>query len=218
MSQRKEKFMSDNMWGFFLGTCAIMILYVVKYNSLSDGWRFWGMVAISLISGIAIQLTIAFFNKKRSQNIDKKRSSDMCRTLGIPPDSTKEEDISRCWMYLIERHSPELLVNRLSDAIGTLIVLAYTILSVVITLWYIGMIIYFSLERHYNEPILLWLPLMSHILLSFCIFIISAVTNIFFNRLPGEAKAFNKRYDALVEADSLLASDEFRKSLREESK
>lgn len=209
----KAKFMSDTLWGLIFCFGALVVFYAVKYDALSYGWRFFGMVLISLIVGITVQVSIMFFSKRRSERLDKVGTANMCRTLGVAPDSTNEDDVARCWKYLIDRYSPELLVNRLSDAIGTLTNIASSVLSVGITLWYFGMVIYFAWNQYYGDLILLWLPLISHIALSMCILTISVATRIIFNRLPGEAKAFNKKYDALIAADAFIASDGFKKSL-----
>lgn len=195
---------------YIIGFVAIVAFYIWLYDTLSPGWRFFGMVLISLIVGVVVQFSIMFFSKRRLEKLDKIGTANMCRTLGVSPDSTNEDDVARCWKYLIDRYSPELLVNRLSDAIGTLTNIASSVLSVGITLWYFGMVIYFAWNQYYGDHILLWLPLMSHIAMSLCILTISVATRIILNRLPGESKAFNKKYDSLIAADAFVASDRFR--------
>ncbi|AYX15419.1 hypothetical protein GBL98_04550 [Yersinia pseudotuberculosis] len=215
MGSHKEKFMSDTMVEILIGFAALVGLYAWKYDALSAGWRFLGMVSISLIVGVAVQLSMMAINKWREERLEKKRSIDMCRTLSVPEDSTDLEDVAKCWRYLIARYSPDLLSNRLSDAIGLLIVVVSTTISAGITIWYFGMIAYFSWYGYYGEPELLWLPLFFHIALSVCVSIICATCGLIFNRYPSEARGFNKKYDQIRKADALLSSKEFRDSLSE---
>lgn len=208
--KNKEKFMSDTAWGITSGFVILVILYGFKYNSLSSGWRFFGMTVISLVIGLAIQFLLIIIDNWRAARINKKRAADMCRGLGVPTDSTNPDDIARCWKYMIDRYSTELLSNRLSDVIGTIITVARTVLSVMITLWYFGMIAFFVWYQDFGEPTLLWFPLISQLILSVCTYFISSITNIIFNRLPGEARIFNKKYDAMRETDTLLSNQDFR--------
>lgn len=213
MNIKKEKFMSDTMVEIIVGFAAVVGIYIWMYKSLSPGWRFLGMVLISLIVGVAVQLSMMAVSRWRTNRLEKKRSSDMCRTIGVQEDSTETEDVAKCWRYLIARYSPDLLANRLSDAIGMLVTTISAIISVGITAWYFGMVVYFAWHGDYGEPILLWLPLFFHVALSLCVSIICATCGLIFNRYPGEARGFNKRYDEARKADAFLSSKEFRDSI-----
>ncbi len=94
------------------------------------------------------------FNGWLSKRVEKKELLQY-RSLAIPEDSTDQDDIAKCWRYMIARYSNELLANRLSDLIGIVVTSVGTIISIGISIWYVGMIVYFVWNRDFNEPSLL---------------------------------------------------------------
>lgn len=199
---------------YILGFFAIVAFYVWQYDSLSPGWRFFGMVIISLVVGVAIQLLIMKFDWWRSARVEKKRSSAMCRAVGVDEESTDPEEVSKCWRYMIARYSSDLLANRLSDLIGLISTSLSVIISIGISLWFFGMIAYFVWFGDYGEPSLLWFPMLFRVIVLLCECFIGFTCNVLFNRYPGEARRFNKNYDKLRKTDALLASKEFRDSIQ----
>lgn len=199
---------------YVIGSLGFLIFFVWQYQSLSPGWRFLGMSLISLGAGIATQVLMYLFNGWLSKRVEKKRATSICRSLAIPEDSTDQDDIAKCWRYMIARYSNELLANRLSDLIGIVVTSVGTIISIGISIWYVGMIVYFVWNRDFNEPSLLFIPLFFRVLAFICELLLSFFCNILFNRYPGEARKFNKNYDELRRTDPFLSSKEFRDSIR----
>lgn len=199
---------------YILGFFAIVAFYVWQYDSLSPGWRFFGMVAISLVVGVAVQLFFLAVDGWRSVKIEKSRSAAMCREIAVSESSTEQEDVAKCWRYMIQRYSNELIVNRLSNLVGSLVTTLNSIISIGLSLWYFGMIGYFVWESDYSNPLILWVPLFFRLITLGCAYFIGFACNVLFNRYPGEAKMFNKNYDAIRNTDVLLSSKEFRDSIR----
>lgn len=197
-----------------IATLAVLVLFIWCYPSLSPGWRFLGISLISLGAGIATQVLMYLFNGWLSKRVEKKRAASMCRTLAIPEDSTDQDDIAKCWRYMIARYSNELLANRLSDLIGLLVTSVGVIIGIGMSMWYIGMVVYFVWTWDFSEPFLLFLPLFFIALTFICELVIAFICNVLFNRYPGEARKFNKNYDELRKTDPLLSSKEFRDSIR----
>ncbi|WP_447874618.1 hypothetical protein [Serratia fonticola] len=198
---------------YIIGFVAIVAFYMWLYYSLSPGWRFFGMVLLSLIFGVAVQLLLIFFSGWRSKKIEKNRASSMCRSIAVHEESNDPEDAAKCWRYMISRYSSDLLANRLSDLIGILITPLSTIIGIGLSIWYFVMVAYFTWNGHYSEPYLLWIPLFFRIVAIICELLIGFICNVLFNRYPGEARRFNKNYDELRKTDALLSSKEFRESI-----
>lgn len=210
---KKIDFSSDTTT-YVIGFLSIVGIYAWKYESLTPGWRFLGMVLLSLVVGVTVQLLLIAFNAWRSARVDKKRASYMCRSIGVQEESTDTDDAAKCWRYMISRYSNDLLANRLSDFIGMLVTPLSTIIGVGISIWYFGLIAYLVWYGDYGEPYLLFLPLFFRMVAIVFELFIGFACNMLFNRYPGEAKRFNKNYDELRKIDPLLASKEFRDSIR----
>jgi hypothetical protein len=198
----------------FLFNRLAQVFYQSMLCAIFAGWRFLGMSLISLGAGIATQVLMYLFNGWLSKRVEKKRATSICRSLAIPEDSTDQDDIAKCWRYMIARYSNELLANRLSDLIGIVVTSVGTIISIGISIWYVGMIVYFVWNRDFNEPSLLFIPLFFRVLTFICELLLSFFCNVLFNRYPGEARKFNKNYDELRRTDPFLSSKEFRDSIR----
>lgn len=117
MKERKKEFISDSTLEIIAGFTVLVGIYIWKYNSLSAGWRFFGMVFISMIVSIAVELLMIIIRKWIIDRLENKWISDICRAIVVPDDFNKPEDIAKYWKYVIARYSPNLLVNRLSDVI-----------------------------------------------------------------------------------------------------
>ncbi|CNL11371.1 Uncharacterised protein [Yersinia frederiksenii] len=191
----------------------MIAFFIWQYPTLSPEWRFLGMSLLSLVIGVSLQIFIFIFNGWRSKRIEKKRAASMCRTIAVHEESIDPDDMAKCWRYMIARYSNDLLANRLSDLIGLITSSISTIISIGISIWYFGMIIYFVWNWDFSEPVLLFIPLIFRILAIICELLIGFVCNILFNRYPSEARRFNKNYDELRKKDELLSSKEFRDSI-----
>lgn len=87
--------------------------------------------------------------------LENKRISDICRTIGVPDDFSEPEDIAKYWRYVINRYSPELLVNRLSDVIGIIVTTLRVIVGIGLIVWYLGVVVLYSWDGIYGDEILL---------------------------------------------------------------
>lgn len=63
MNDRKKEFISDSMLGIIFGFTVLVGIYIWKYNALPAGWRFFGMVFISMIVSITVQLFMIVIRK-----------------------------------------------------------------------------------------------------------------------------------------------------------
>lgn len=197
MEKAKEPLMSQTMVEILLGFICLIGLYFWKYDSISVGWRFIGMVIISLVVGVITQLFLMMISSRWDIIRNEHKSNQMCRNLGIPTDSTNPEDISKCWDYMVARYSDDLFSNRASNFIGIITSCLSVVISVGITLLYFAQIAYFVWQDNYYSPLMLWIPLVLHLSLYLFLALVNAFSLLFFNRTPGEARAFNKSFDKM---------------------
>lgn len=198
---------------YVIGVLSVLAFFTWQYPSLPLGWRFLGVLLISVATGIGFQVLIFMFNEWRSKRIEKNITLSMCRATGVDEDSTEIDDKAKSWRYMISRYSNELLVNRLSDLFGVFTIFFSTLINSGITVWYLGIIAYSVWTWDFSEPFLLFLPLLFRLIFIIFELFIGFICKVLFNRYPGEARKFNKNYDKIRKEDPLLSSKEFRDSI-----
>lgn len=157
---------------------------------MSDSMSYAVLVVTTLFLGIALQIALSFL----SMFLKRKRAESLMSEASVAiGENAKNPENEACALnYLKEKFSPGKFENRITDAIGFLILVIHRPLSLLITVWYFTMIAGRIFGFMDVEDIWLWVPMVLQLLLSISIYIFSVLVQIVFGRYPGEAKSFNK--------------------------
>ncbi|HDL6959122.1 TPA: superinfection exclusion protein A [Yersinia enterocolitica] len=159
---------------------------------MSDSISYAVLVAATLFLGIGLQIAWSFFSNFLKGKRLESRMSDA--SVAIGKNAKNPENEAYALNYLKEKFSSERFENRITDALGLVILAVHTLLSLMITVWYFAMIAGRIFGFMDIEPIILWAPMILQLLLSIAILIFSVFIKIIFGRYPGEAKGFNKEF------------------------
>lgn len=163
-----------------------------KEVGVSDSMSYAVLVAATLFMGIGLQIAWFFFSSFIKRKRIESRISEI--SIAIGKNAENPENEACALNYLKEKFSPEKFENRITDALGLVISVIHTPLSLLITVWYFAMIAGRIFGLMNIEPVVLWVPMILQLLLSVAIFIFSVFIKIVFGRYPGEAKGFNKEF------------------------
>ncbi|MEY0958839.1 hypothetical protein AB7188_08015 [Providencia rettgeri] len=165
------------------------------YDEIPSKFRFFGTSILSIICSIGIYLGLSILSAYIANKREIKLAATTCREAGVHPDSQSDIDVKTYRHYLVNRYSSEKFTNRITDLIGSLILIISILVEITIVISIISLLIYLPINGFYSDDFLMWMPIMWYVIFWMIISVASFLCKLFFNRYPGEAKAFNKKYD-----------------------
>ncbi|MHC6528393.1 hypothetical protein [Vibrio proteolyticus] len=173
---------------------AIVIVVVYLWDEFTDGWKFLITISATVVASIVISVAFIwisnYLSSKSMGTVERKAKKE-----GVDLENSDPEEVKKLVLILDDFASSEKLTNRVTDAVGYLVMFFSWLVMLGCIAGY-GYFLFISISKsEYGDWILLWLPVAYYVIFEIFGLFIAVACKVFFNRYPFEARRIRKHID-----------------------